>query len=53
MLEKNAFDFVQQYIAGWKSNKIQFITASLAEHGMVFAAPIRELYLRLLRPFAT
>ncbi len=41
MFEKNAFDLVQQYITGWKSNNIQLITASLAEHGIVFAAPIK------------
>jgi hypothetical protein len=35
MIEKNAFELVQQYITGWKQNNLQLITSCLAENCIV------------------
>jgi hypothetical protein len=35
MIEKNAFELVQQYITGWKQNNLQLIISCLAENCIV------------------
>lgn len=35
MIEKNAFDLIQQYINGWKQNNLPMITSSLDENCLI------------------